>query len=203
MRIMKNHCLTLIGPAAATLRVAGWHLCDQTTGARADVEVPDAALVAITPDAPTPARVRARADAPYLPVLALAPDDWIRRHDWRALGYDGTVAAEAMPEALVDALADWHRDATLATLDRLEASFGAVEVAALVERFGAMLAAARDERDPTALADMAHRVAGIAGTLGFAALGRLWLRFSEGETGLADSARRAAAHAIATIARRG
>lgn len=193
----------LVGPAAATLDVAGWRVCDGSADPRVEADAPDAALLAITPGAPSPARVRALADAPYLPVLALAPDDWIQRHDWHALGYDGAVAAEAMPEALADALADWHRDATLATLDRLEASFGAADVTALVERFGAMLAAARDERDPTALADMAHRVAGIAGTLGFAALGRLWLRFSEGETGLADSARRAAAHAIGTIARRG
>jgi hypothetical protein len=203
MQLKKNHCLMRVGPAPATLRVAGWRICEDAAGARADAESPDAALVAITPDTPSPTRVRALADSPYLPVLALASDDWIRLHDWRALGYDGAVAAEAMPEVLADALADWHRDATLATLDRLEASFGAAEVAALVKRFGAMLAAARDERDPAALADMAHRVAGIAGTLGFAALGRLWLRVSEGETGLADSARRAAAYAIETIARRG
>ncbi|MHC9418365.1 hypothetical protein ACYZX9_07200 [Sphingomonas citri] len=193
----------LVGPAATTLHVAGWRLCDGAAGPCADAGPPDAALVAITPGAPAPARVRALAEVPYLPVVALAPDDWIDRHDWRALGYDAAVSAEAMPEALAGALADWHRDATWATLDRLEASFGAAEVTALVERFGAMLVAARDERDPAALADMAHRVAGIAGTLGFAALGRLWLRFSEGENALADSARRAAAHAIETIARRG
>jgi len=193
----------LVGAAAATVQVAGWRACDRAADARADAAPADAALIAITPETPSPARVRALSDAPYLPVLALAPDDWIQRHDWRALGYDGAVAAEALPEALADALADWQRDATLATLDRLEASFGVAEVTALVQRFGAMLAAARDERDPAALADMAHRVAGIAGTLGFAALGRLWLRFSEGDTGLADSARRSAAHAIATIARRG
>lgn len=203
MRIKKNHCLMLVGPAAATLNVGGWRLCDGAADPRVGAEAPDAALVAITPGAPSPTRVRALADVPCLPVLALAPDDWIERHDWRALGYDAAVPAEALPEALADALADWHRDATLATLDRLEASFGAAEVAALVERFGVMLTAARDEHDLAALADMAHRVAGIAGTLGFAALGRLWLRFSEGETGLADSARRAAAHAIETIARRG
>lgn len=203
MRIKKNHCLMLVGPAAATLNVADWRVCDRAAGSHVEAEAPDAALIAITPGAPSPARVRALADVPYLPVLALAPDDWITRHDWRALGYDAAVSAEAMPDALADALADWHRDATLATLDRLEASFGAAEVAGLVERFGAMLAAACDERNPAPLADMAHRVAGIAGTLGFAALGRLWLRFSEGETGLADSARRAAAYAIGTIARRG
>jgi hypothetical protein len=203
MMIMENHCLMLVGATATTVRADGWQLCDRVAVPHAAAAPPDAALVAITPDTPSPARVRALSDARYLPVLALAPDDWIEKHDWRALGYDGAVAVEAMPEALADALADWHRDATLATLDRLEASFGAAEVAALVERFGAMLAAARDERDPAALADMAHRVAGIAGTLGFAALGRLWLRFSQGETGLADSARRAAAYAIATIARRG
>lgn len=203
MRIKKNPCLMLAGPAAATLTVPDWRVCDWAAGSRVEAEAPDAALIAIAPGTPSPARVRALADVPYLPVLVLAPDDWVTRHDWRALGYDAAVSAEAMPEALADALADWHRDATLATLDRLEASFGEAEVAGLVERFGAMLAAARDERDPAALADMAHRVAGIAGTLGFAALGRLWLRFSEGETGLADSARRAAAYAIETIARRG
>ena len=203
MRIKKNPCLMLAGPAAATLTVPDWRVCDWAAGSRVEAEAPDAALIAIAPGTPSPARVRALADVPYLPVLVLAPDDWATRHDWRALGYDAAVSAEAMPEALADALADWHRDATLATLDRLEASFGEAEVAGLVERFGAMLAAARDERDPAALADMAHRVAGIAGTLGFAALGRLWLRFSEGETGLADSARRAAAYAIETIARRG
>ena len=190
----------LVGPAATTVRVAGWRVCAGAARPGADAPPPDVALVAIVRGTPSPGRVRSLSDSPYLPVLALAPDDWIERHDWRALGYDGAVAGEAAPEALADALAAWHRDATLATLDRLEASFGVAEVVALVDRFGAMLAGARDERDPAALAHMAHRVAGIAGTLGFAALGRLWLRFSEGETGLADSARRAAAHAIATIA---
>ncbi|MBY9064803.1 hypothetical protein K7957_17840 [Sphingomonas yunnanensis] len=200
---MKKHQLMLVGPHVLTTSIAGWQVWDCASDPVPSGRQVDAALVAITRDTSPPACLRALADAPSLPVLALAPDDWIKRKDWRVLGYDGAVATGASVDALADALADWHRDATLETLARLEASFGIAEVTSLVERFGAMLATVRDERDPAALADMAHRVAGIAGTLGFAALGRLWLRVSQGEIKLADSARRAAAHAIGTIARRG
>jgi hypothetical protein len=202
MEIMKGHCLMLVGAGTDAVTISGWRVRVVDAALRCVGEPADVALLSVTPSAPAPARLRAIADAPFLPVLALAPDGWAERHDWRSLGYDGTIVCGAPDDTIAQALADWDRAATLMTLDRLEASFGA-EMVSLVERFAAMLASVRDERDPAVLASMAHRVAGIAGTLGFAALGQLWLRFSEGEAGLADSARRAASYAMETIARRG
>ncbi|MBW6527076.1 hypothetical protein KZ813_09525 [Sphingomonas sp. RHCKR7] len=200
---MKTHCLLLVGTGSDPPAVPGWQVGVRCPASLPALDEIDVALVAVGGGTVSPSALRARPGASCLPIIALAPVDWIEREDWRALGYDGAVAADASPAAMADALADWHRAGTLATLDRLESSFGAAEIESLLGRFGVMLAAVRAERDPTALAGMAHRVAGIAGTLGFAALGRLWLRFSEGESGLAGSARRAAAYAITTIARRG
>ncbi|MGK6322141.1 hypothetical protein ACMGDM_03545 [Sphingomonas sp. DT-51] len=138
-----------------------------------------------------------------IPVVAVASAAWIAIADWRALGYDGALARNAPPAAASAALAEWQRADTLATVARLRAQFGAAEMSALLHGFRDLLTRVRDELDVDATVALAHRVAGIAGTLGFAPLGRLWLRLADGEVELADSARRAAAYAIFTLDRCG
>ncbi|TCP34772.1 hypothetical protein EV292_103199 [Sphingomonas sp. BK235] len=197
----------ILAPATERDRIAGalaqigWHAAAPVAGAALRPEV---ILCAVDEGGRAAATLRAGAiELAQVPVVALASAEWIAATDWRGAGYDAAVDRAASPAALADALGAWRRDETLATLDRLEATFGSHAFGDLLRSFRRLLERVRDDRDDAAIAALAHRVAGIAGTLGFAALGQWWLRFSEGEVELAGTARRAAAHAIATLDRRG
>lgn len=61
---------------------------------------------------------------------------------------------------------------------RIEATFGAETVRGMAQRLCAVLVEALDALGTLAAAATAHRVAGVAGTLGFADLGARWLELS-------------------------
>lgn len=112
---------------------------------------------------------------------------------------DGHLASPVSAPALHAALTPWCPAQWLATRDRLRDAFGTDQVAALLTSFRALLTEAI-AADATRF-DLAHRVAGIAGTLGFVDVGRTWLRLSEGDMTAAAPAIRAARRAIATLDR--
>lgn len=87
----------------------------------------------------------------------------------------------------------------VAVLDRLEAAFGRDPIHAMLRRFAEQLQQALADGDGTA---DAHRVAGTAGTLGFAALGRAWLMVADGDGSALDQALRESRTAIEVIDRR-
>lgn len=112
---------------------------------------------------------------------------------------DGHLASPVSATTLHATLALWCPAQRLATRDRLRNAFGIDQVEALLASFRALLTEAI-AADATRF-DLAHRVAGIAGTLGFVDVGRTWLRLSEGDMTAAAPAIRAARRAIATLDR--
>lgn len=132
-------------------------------------------------------------------MILVASGAWIEATDWRAAGYVAVVERARAVEDLPVVVADWSPGARVATLDRLAKVFGAT-IDELVDGLAMLLEKALAVPDDDARAAVAHRVAGLAGTLGFRALGREWLRVAEGQRPPADYLRRITQHALATIA---
>jgi hypothetical protein len=135
------------------------------------------------------------------PTIALAPSAWIAAIDWAERGYVAAVDRSRLAADLPAAVADWCHDARLATLDRLADTFGAAPIAQLLNGFRHTLEEALATRDTATLAAQAHRIAGLAGTLGFAALGRHWQRVAEHAPPPSAATLLATAHALATLDR--
>lgn len=86
-------------------------------------------------------------------------------------------------------------------LDRLAASLGAEPIRDMVDRFAVMLSDAVTALERGDAGAVAHRVAGLAGTLGFAAAARAWLRMAEGDAIPSVIVAEESHSALATIAR--
>ncbi len=121
----------------------------------------------------------------------------------RASGFDGALPKPCDPATLATTIAPWTPDGTLAGVERLAGVFGAAEIAVLVARFRDQLAEALDGLDYATDRMAAHRIAGLAGTLGFARVGQSWLALSEGDDAMRESARRAARATLRQIDRTG
>lgn len=132
-------------------------------------------------------------------VILVAHMAWISTIDWRALRYVAVVERARAAEDLPVAVADWSPSARIAGLDRLAGVFGAA-ARELVDGLAKLLEEALAVSGEEEKAAVAHRVAGLAGTLGFGALGREWLRAAEGHQPPADYLRRITVHTLATIA---
>ncbi len=113
---------------------------------------------------------------------------------------DDHVASDT-PNEVVDAIRRWRPGDLLAGARRLEAAFGHEAIGGMIAGFRAQLADAIYRHDRGDDAGLAHRVAGLAGTLGFAEVSREWLALSEGDAGAWEGARRAARMALAAIDR--
>lgn len=121
----------------------------------------------------------------------------------RAAGFDGVLPKPCDGATLAAAIAPWSPTGALADIERLAQAFGAAEIAALVVRFRDHLAQALAELDGDTDRASAHRIAGIAGTLGFARVGHSFLALSEGDDSMRARARRDAAAALRQIDRAG
>lgn len=119
----------------------------------------------------------------------------------RVAGMDGLVAKPFTPKRLRDTVGRWWPAEMPAPARRLAATFGEAEIAGLIDRFRDHLeqALAADCADATARAD-AHKLAGVAGTLGFPDVYRPWLAVSEGDLGAYAEARVSARQALCQIA---
>lgn len=135
------------------------------------------------------------------PTIAIASAAWIATTDWAVRGYVAAVDRARLAADLPAAVADWCHDTRLATLDRLAETFGAAPVAQLLNGLRHTLEEALAARDTATLAAEAHRIAGLAGTLGFAALGRHWQRVAEHSRPPSAATLLATAHALATLDR--
>jgi hypothetical protein len=125
------------------------------------------------------------------------------------------AAAQAMPADVDDvldkatgapgmkALAQrWRPDDPSATLDGLEAALGTEEIGEMIGRLRAQLTAALAALTTTDHPAEAHRIAGIAGMLGFGQLGAAWLAVSQGAEGSSTTARIATRRALWALRRR-
>lgn len=135
------------------------------------------------------------------PVVAVASAAWIAATDWRRRGYVAAVDRQRLATDLPVVVAEWSHAARLATIDRLRAAFGTTPVAGLLRGLREMLTAALLTREPAGRAAEAHRIAGLAGTLGFTALGRHWLHVADHDPVPSEATRRATVHALATLDR--
>lgn len=119
----------------------------------------------------------------------------------RRCGLDAIVPEPQDPAALAAMIVPWNPLGVTAGVGRLATVFGASEIDALVARFETLLASAVAALDQRVDPAIAHRIAGIAGTLGFERVGESWLALSEGDVTVRDDARRTARVALHAIAR--
>lgn len=116
-------------------------------------------------------------------------------------GMDGRLHKPCTPDDLIAEVARWRPDGEASRAVALGEIFGKEEIARLVDRFRDQLADALSALDAGEAEAQAHRIAGVAGTLGFGEVSASWLRLSEGDDTARDDARRDARIAIAKIDR--
>lgn len=112
---------------------------------------------------------------------------------------DEIVPRPCAPEVLIAACERWRPERLPDAFARLQGAFGDAEASGLLDRFRQQLLDALDALAMERPCDLAHRVAGMAGMLGFTALGRQWLRLSEGESVDRISLRYATRRAVVAI----
>ena len=121
--------------------------------------------------------------------------------DPQATDFDGMLAKPCSAEQLAAAADAWRPEMPPPALVRLKAAFGETETEALLDRFRLLLIDALEALASDAARDLAHRVAGMAGMLGYATLGKKWLALSEGESIDRMDLRQATRRAVAGIDR--
>ena len=136
-----------------------------------------------------------------VPILAFTTSSF-SDDDLRRAGMDGQIPKPCTPRQMIESTARWRPDGAMSGVKRLADVFGREELAGLVQRFRDQLADAVRAIDVGDIS-MAHRIAGVAGTLGFAAVSMSWLALSEGDDSARDQARRDARIAIVSIDRDG
>lgn len=193
----------------AAVLAADWHVVEAADGqdaiAKAREITPD--LVVMDIDMPNAdgwmATDAIRAGPPPLasvPILAYTSLK-LDHGQILARGMDGRLPKPCAPDTLRDAIAPWRPSAVLPG-QPLEDLFGADKMDALVARFRDQLLEALALFDIAGEAAPAHRIAGVAGTLGFSNVSDSWLRLSEGDEDARDEARRDARLAVAAIDRK-
>jgi CheY-like chemotaxis protein len=196
--------------ACAVLRAAGWSVDGAADGPAALAALRDGAYALVLMDIQMPGMdgfdatqaIRASdgpgAAVPIVAFTALRRAESIGRM-W-AVGMDGHIAKPFTPDSLVAAVEPW-RPAERHPVERLATLFGAAEIASLLGRFRDQLSealVAADEADERRA--RAHKIAGIAGTLGFPEVSRTWLAVSEGLDSSWEAARVAARKALTLLA---
>ncbi|MEH3047323.1 response regulator [Sphingomonas adhaesiva] len=139
------------------------------------------------------------------PVIALTTTRPTGPSVLLSLGFDAVLPRPFTVDELARVAAHWHPGVEHRSLDRLERSFGAAQIASMIARLRDLFATAVAALDGDEVRDLAHRIAGVAGTLGFTATGQAWRALSErdgGDPAVRATARREARRAIALIDRR-
>lgn len=138
-------------------------------------------------------------DVALLPVIACTSERKRSVYDLQADGFDGLLIKPIDPIALGALAAAWSPLRLEPDALRLEAAFSRAEMDHLWQGLSDQLVQLLSEPE-VILRDPAHRIAGLAGTLGFKELSKQWLAVSEGRTEPIPSARRLARAAISRIA---
>jgi CheY-like chemotaxis protein len=196
--------------ACEALYSRGWHVLEATDPrnafSHADHE-PSLILARLGLTGPNggafAAEIRARDGAmASVPMIALSDASVMDPSPPYSLGYDDILVTPCSPAALVEVAERWRpKDMPLAS-QRLETVFGHAEIAQMILGLRDLLSTALAERGGADAAGAAHRVAGIAGILGFSELGRDWQSLSEGAADATETTvRRNTRIAIATIDR--
>ncbi|MFZ2997612.1 hypothetical protein [Sphingobium sp.] len=133
-----------------------------------------------------------------MPILACAATG----HAAVPAGCDAILPFPASPASIDSHVAAWLPQDDMARARALAERFGAAQIMPMVDRLRGELETALASLDRGEDAGHAHRIAGVAGTLGFAAVSESWLILSEqGGKDAQKEARRTARIAIAEISR--
>lgn len=137
----------------------------------------------------------AAAGAPILAFTSLQVGEAALRHG----GFDGCLTKPCDPGHLIRTVARWRPDNEMAGVERLAQVFAPLDLDGLLRRLRDQLAQAIVAEPDAATA---HRIAGAAGTLGFARVSESWLALSNGEDVAWTRARTEARRAVAALDRR-
>lgn len=140
-----------------------------------------------------------RAAGAQMPILAFTATPGLKREALLRRGFDGFLARPCSSAALRAAARRWRPAALPAATERLETVFGSERVRPLLAQLRDLLTESLGRVEDGAVA---HRVAGAAGTLGFASLSAAWLALSEGHRAALGRTRRETRRAIGAIRRR-
>lgn len=194
----------------ATLSDAGWAVSDAENGMEASVAIATESFALVLLDvtmgrsdgSATARALRKRGHA-MLPIIALTADPdpaWSSR--LRLADIDGHIVTPCSADALVELVRPWWPEDGGAVRATLSSVFGQAEYMALLTRFrGELLDALSRIDEPTGCRDRAHRIGGLAGTIGFREVSGPWLAISEGDDSAAVLARIAARKALMAIDR--
>lgn len=197
--------------ARAALGAAGWQVdeaADGPSGIDALSRAPYALVLLDIEMAgmdgyATARAIRARDAFASVPILAFSSlRGRAAEEKLRDAGLDGHVGKPCSPEDLVEAVRPWLTDKGATARVRLEAMFGQAEFRRLLTGLRDQLEAALTTLDEDGLPARAHRIAGLAGTLGFPEVSATWIGLSEGDMSQRTAARIAARAAIHAIDRR-
>ena len=114
-------------------------------------------------------------------------------------GVDDVLPKPCSAEALIQACEKWRPEQLPPAFVKLQEAFGTAAALDLLDRFRQLLIEVLGSLATGRPRDLAHRVAGMAGMLGFTALGQQWLGLSEGEDTDLEALRYATRRAIVTI----
>ncbi|MDO6415812.1 response regulator [Sphingomonas sp. BIUV-7] len=195
--------------ARNALNRAGWRTIEAVDGLEALVslnETPSLIIIPANMDGMSgrefAAELRGRHDAfasiPIIALIATHVGNVGLLHD---LGFDDVLARPYTAAELVAVAERWRPEGMPPGPLRLEQVFGSIEMASMIAGLRDLLEAALDGLDKDDAAAVAHRVAGIAGILGFSDLGRDWRLLSEGKGPATATLRRRTRLAIAEIDR--
>lgn len=134
------------------------------------------------------------------PILAFMPASVTLESLW-SREIDGNIASAAGEAALVAAVELWRPTDELAGAHRLADTFGEAVIASMLTRFQAQLAGLVPGLGTTTGYGDLHRIAGVAGTLGFDRICDSWQRLADGDGAVLPVARRDARRVIAQIDR--
>jgi hypothetical protein len=138
--------------------------------------------------------VQLRNAAKATPIVALV------ENDAPAQGFDAVIDARMDAEQLAAALEPWRPTPDAARLEQIGAAMGMAAIRSIANGLAEELDSAVAELDAGEVT-RAHRIAGLAGTLGFSAVSGAWNALSHGEMEQAPTARREARLAVAAIAK--
>lgn len=194
--------------AARVLEHAGWRVVAAEGAAAglalAETEAPDLILLDVQMEGvdgwQAIARLREGDGAgARVPVIAFTTQRGITPDRLAEAGFDSLLAKPTTAEAMIAAVARHHPRTALAGPMRLEELFGAEALAGLLRGFRDELTQALAALDGGDAPARSHRIAGIAGTLGFPQVSDSWLAVSEGDRRALPRARRDALRALAML----
>lgn len=209
--------LLIVGTASAhrsfiraALSDAGWAVSDAENGMEASAAIATEPFALVLLDVTmgrldglaTARALRERGHA-MLPIMALTADpapEWSSRLS--PADMDGYIVTPCAADALVESVRPWWPEQGGAVRATLSSVFGQAEYMTLLSRFrGELLEALSRIDEPTGCRDRAHRIGGLAGTIGFRAVSGPWLAISDGDDSAAAPARIAARKALMAIDR--